>query len=85
MGIIETMARAYNKAVWGSNGTDKPILGQLEALKSALAAAEKAGWVLVPKEPTHEMRHRGDRECEHDGEPMKEIYSAMLAAAPKPE
>ena len=51
------------------------------------------GWKLVPIEPTHEMMRsaqkadhdHGDHEewLEYDGEDVKRVYRAMLAAAPE--
>jgi hypothetical protein len=64
---------------------------------AVFAAIEAAGWQLVPKEPTEEMRDAGwDRAWginfyERDGALViettvsRDIYRAMLAAAPKPE
>jgi hypothetical protein len=48
----------------------------------ALARAPQDGWVMVPKEPTEEMIEAGwiDKE---DVSP-REIWWAMLAAAPSP-
>jgi hypothetical protein len=40
---------------------------------------EDLGYVMVPVEPTEEMRRAGDR---HADEPMSWIYRAMLAARP---
>ena len=45
-----------------------------------LMAAER-GWQLVPREATEEMEWCRGQTCE----PMREMYRAMLAAAPKYE
>lgn len=59
------------------------------ALQSALyGAGVPNGWQLVPKEPTGEMIWDGAKENEiynkTIAECMRDIYKAMLSAAPKP-
>ena len=77
--IIEAMARAF----YANDGEQSY---GIDAMRAALSAAEAAGWVLVPKEPTPEMTGRaiwaddqrtGGQTCNH-------LYRAMLAASPKP-
>ena len=52
------------------------------ALRRALDAAEAQGWVLVPKEPTHDMMVWADL---HASElTVRSIWDTMLARAPKP-
>ena len=52
-------------------------------VRAALAEAEKLGWVMVPKEPTHEMLVQMDA---YDAGELtaRGIWEAGTAAAPKP-
>ena len=98
--IIETMARAiYN----GRNGPGCTSWGRLPGrhkepyisdARAALYAAETAGWVMVPKEPTEAMSVNGglaiERSMFEDCDPLvfdgaTKCYRAMLAAAGEPE
>jgi hypothetical protein len=78
--VIDRMTRSIWKD-WDAggypNGYDE-LRGQVRA---ALAAAEEAGWVLVPKEPTEEMGRAGKGS---GGFMAPEAYRAMLEKAPKP-
>ena len=75
MGIVELMARAINQTDLFAERT--------EAAKNALSALEAAGYVVVPREPTHEMWAAGDEasQMRHalDPIPIEGIWSAMLA------
>jgi hypothetical protein len=60
------------------------------------ALAQPAGWRLVPVEPTPEMVAGALKDCNHigggscgervsvDGDDMRSVWEAMLAAAPTP-
>jgi len=88
--IIETMARAiYN----GRNGPGCTSWGRLPGrhkapylgdARAALSAAEAAGWVMVPKEPTLTMRRAGaeERDRPDSGAAVSSIYGAMIEARP---
>ena len=76
--IIEAMARAF----YANDGEQSY---GIDAMRAALSAAEAAGWVLVPKEPTDEQVKAAYNACdEHGGVLIKTGYRAMLAASPKP-
>lgn len=85
MNIVETMAEAYDIEIWGrlKGGADET---GMRGMRAALKAAEDAGYVLVPKEPTGEMNSAGFKHaCDHwVGQDVPKMYRAMLAAAPKP-
>ena len=56
--------------------------------RTALKAAEAAGWVLVPKEPTEDMCLRGIAGLEGFAKPGNKtcnVWRQMIAAAPKVE
>lgn len=57
-----------------------------EAVRAALRAIEEAGFAIMPKKPTDAMRHAGyrveDQQAE-DGICCIDVWSAMVAAAPK--
>ena len=87
MSVIETMARAMCEAyhiapeaasMGRDNVTRSAVENRVIELRAALRAAEEAGWVLVPKEPTQYMR-------DLSGTPRAaDVWRHMLAAAPKP-
>lgn len=64
---------------------DTEIMEFANAIRDLLEkdAAENEGWQLVPKEPTQEQ-YKAGWDCYAD-EPtsMREMYQAMLAAAPE--
>lgn len=62
----------------------REILSCLSAEPSAIPD----GWVLVPREPTEEMKHKGASFYRHFAATSpcipNDIYRVMLSAAPKP-
>lgn len=61
------------------------ILSRLNAIDNTAQQYEAlAGWKMVPIEPTDEMLAAGDKFMDGLSE-LGNAYSAMLAAAPKPE
>lgn len=69
--IVETMALAARLT------TGTPDWTWAKVVREVIAAAEKAGWVLVPKEPSQHMKDRS-------GTPRAaDVWRMMLAAAPK--
>ena len=94
MTLIETMARAMflddeqDESSWeNANGLAKQIYAS--NARAAIAAAEAAGWKLVPVEPTEAMMDAGLCGWQtapadaYVGEVVARVYPAMLAAAPK--
>ena len=81
--IIEAMARAF----YANDGEQSY---GIDAMRAALSAAEAAGWVLVPKEPTEKMHDAAHANLESLGYRSiglvgeAGVYRAMLAASPKP-
>ena len=63
--------------------------GLVARLARELRACRKEGWVLVPKEPTQAMVDEACEvlgiTCEDEEESTREVYRAMLAAAPEPQ
>ena len=61
----------------------------LESVERELRAYRKEGWVLVPREPTRAMVDEACEvlgiTCEDEEESTREVYRAMLAAAPEPQ
>lgn len=57
------------------------MLGNPDAIDNTAQQYEaRAGWKMVPVEPTAEMYDAGDKQLA-----TKQVWDAMLAAAPKPE
>jgi hypothetical protein len=95
---VEAMARAMDPAAWAMtepawrDGLEKWHIRRQESVKKARAvraALVPPGWVMVPVEATQTMIDAGER---HDKThplaalgkaPVRELYAAMLAAAPK--
>ncbi|TQE99180.1 MAG: hypothetical protein FKY71_09875 [Spiribacter salinus] len=77
--VIEVMAAAMSEN-W-AEGTDEELASDAIA---ALRAAEKAGWRLVPVEPTEQMREAW-RELPHMECSFAEAdWCQMIHAAPRP-
>lgn len=77
--VILTMARAASLDLHGDDGArNLEMAGMLSAMRAALAAAEQAGWVLVPKEPTEKMIAAGTGQ-QYSGN----VWREMLYAAPQ--
>ena len=99
--IIETMAEGLWQGEWargGSGGKRRVPWSEIAPVDqerwrflviAALSAAEAAGWVMVPKEPTEAMcEEGGDVSCGQfyaGSSGARAIYRAMLAAAGEPE
>lgn len=79
---------------------DKHVRKPFDKLRAALSAQPPSGWLLVPVEPTPDMCmaalvasreagavHGGNYAIPiaHELDAAKAVYSAMVAAAPKPE
>ena len=91
MSIIETMALAAfveNKANRGMASFEELAWSKLlqterefylRDIRAALAAAEAAGYVMVPKEPTGTMLHSGFGTADDDNTWR---WQAMLASRP---
>jgi len=60
-------------------GTPVPLI-ESSIDKTAQQYEAVAGWKLVPVEPTAEMHDAGDKQLA-----TKQVWDAMLGAAPKPE
>lgn len=56
----------------------------IRRLIAEVRASRKPGWVLVPKEPTHEMICAGDGQDRGFGSISAKVYRAMLSALPSP-
>lgn len=82
--LIETMARAIEPDVWfrGAEYRGRQDAALAKA-RAALKAAEEAGWVLVPKEPTKEMWKAGIRHLDSECSNMA-WWRALIAARPSP-
>lgn len=88
--LTEVLARDIGKSL-GLLGR-VPDASLTMAAQSILVALDAAGYQIVPKEPTPDMISAGSDHKrwgrEHFGDPgyapCGNIYSAMLAAAPKP-
>lgn len=52
------------------------------ALKGFLAELDNAGYVIVPKDPTEDQLEAGYL-AEDTNQPIRNLYRAMLDAAPK--
>lgn len=90
--IIETMARAHFER--DGNKWDSPEMldfdheAFLADMYAAIAAAEAAGFAVVPKEPSLAMQNAGWREVDKQGFSTEDtevapIYRAMIEARPK--
>ena len=95
MSVIEAMALAMCNAYRikpdaASMGRDSQIRTAVEnrvkELRAALAAAEREGWRLAPREPEYPQIAAavGLDDLPTRSETARAIYRAMLAAAPKP-
>jgi hypothetical protein len=51
--------------------------------KTVIAALDAAGYVVVPKEPTEEMRTSGIQAYDENGPSAAAIWRAMIEALPK--
>jgi hypothetical protein len=92
--ITDDMVRRATGSAWLVAGEGRPWLSEA-IIRSALEAVEPMlrgvpdGWVMVPIEPTMEMRDAGKERIQsrvwesYSAEAM-DIYAAILAAAPKP-
>lgn len=60
--------------------TTSPVMWITEEI---LGEIERAGWKLVPAEPTQEMVDAGDAVQDWPAFGLDDIYLAMLAAAPE--
>jgi TRAP-type C4-dicarboxylate transport system substrate-binding protein len=86
-GLREAIARALVGG--GQNWQEHEIENRelvYQSVDEILAAIEAAGWQVVPKEPTREMKEAGGRYKAEYGirRTVGGYYRAMLAAAPKP-
>lgn len=57
------------------------VYNMLEQRDAQLSQAKGEGWVLVPKEPTHEMTASAGVRPTEDRTKIVKIYKAMIAAA----
>lgn len=92
--VVEAMANGSKRK--SLDPSDFVTMGErhhwCDLMHAALAAADAAGFVLVPKEATEEMIGAAWQydplNCDVDSSETRAvytaIYSAMLAAAPKP-
>ena len=100
--LIEAMARAMCDAygiapdaasMGRDNVTRSAIENRIKELRAAVSAAAERGYVLVPKEPTEEMKRLGGKEgnwCDHHvssaqyhlmaAQEAEGVWRAMIAA-----
>ena len=79
--VIEAMA---DKIDWHNDYSPCQRDNELCGIRAALKAAEAAGWVMVPREPTEAMIEKTyDASDGASVEACQSFYRAMIAAAPK--
>ena len=84
-GLVEAVGLAMREQAVGWEDYIRQGAGWPLLARAALSAISAAGWAVVPKEATEEMRNEGKMILFRPDKSwsVSDVYRGMLAAAPK--